>query len=209
MFYRALFIFCLTFLALPSQARDNTLLILGDSLSAAYGIPVKSGWVALLEQRLAKQDYAVNVVNASISGETTRGAMTRLDTLLQNHQPDFAIVELGGNDGLRGFPFTEIEQNLTVIVRKMMQTGSEVLLVPMQLPPNYGQVYNQKFRAVYRRVADDFDIPLSTFILEDIAINRELMQADGIHPVASAQPLMLDNLWPSVELLINGRLALQ
>lgn len=209
MFYRALFILCLTFLALPSQARDNTLLILGDSLSAAYGIPVKSGWVALLEQRLAKQDYAVNVVNASISGETTRGAMTRLDTLLQNHQPDFVIVELGGNDGLRGFPFTEIEQNLTVIVRKLTQTGSRVLLVPMQLPPNYGQVYNQKFRAVYRRVADDFDIPLSTFILEDIAINRELMQADGIHPVASAQPLMLDNLWPSVELLINGRLALQ
>lgn len=209
MFYRTLFVICLTVFVLPLHARDKTLLILGDSLSAAYGIPVQSGWVALLEQRLAAQGYAFNVVNASVSGETTLGALTRLDTLLANHQPDYSVVELGGNDGLRGLPFAEIEQNLATIVVRINRHGSEVLLVPMQLPPNYGQVYNQKFRQVYQRVAEQYEVPLSTFILEDIAINRDLMQSDGIHPVASAQPLMLENIWPSLEQLINGKLALQ
>ena len=209
MFYRTLFVICLTVFVLPLHARDKTLLILGDSLSAAYGIPVQSGWVALLEQRLAAQGYAFNVVNASVSGETTLGALTRLDTLLANHQPDYSVVELGGNDGLRGLPFAEIEQNLATIVARINRHGSEVLLVPMQLPPNYGQVYNQKFRQVYQRVAEQYEVPLSTFILEDIAINRDLMQSDGIHPVASAQPLMLENIWPSLEQLINGKLALQ
>ena len=209
MIYRILFVICLTVFVLPLNARERTLLILGDSLSAAYGIPVSDGWVSLLEQRLQQQGYAFNVVNASISGETTVGALTRLDNILDTHQPVLTVVELGGNDGLRGFQFTEIEQNLSVIVDRLKNNNSEVLLVPMQLPPNYGHAYNQKFQQVYVRVAGQYGIPLSRFILEDIALDKQLMQEDGIHPVAKAQPIMLDNIWPSLESLISDELALQ
>ncbi len=209
MFYRTLLILCLTVFVYPLQAAERTLLILGDSLSAAYGIPVRAGWVSLLEQRLQDQGYAFNVINASISGETTVGALTRLDIILDTHQPDLAIVELGGNDGLRGFSFREIEQNLSTIVQRLQAGNSDVLLVPMQLPPNYGQVYNQKFQGVYQRVANQHGITLSRFILDDIALDNKLMQPDGIHPVAKAQPMMLDNIWPSLETLITDELALQ
>ncbi|MEQ8288171.1 MAG: arylesterase [Gammaproteobacteria bacterium] len=209
MFYRLLFVICLTVFVLPLHARERTLLILGDSLSAAYGIPVSDGWVSLLEQRLQQQGYAFNVVNASISGETTIGVLTRLENILDTHKPVLTVVELGGNDGLRGFQFAEIEQNLSVIVNRLKNNNSEVLLVPMQLPPNYGQAYNQKFQQVYVRIADQYDVPLSRFILEDIALDKELMQEDGIHPVARAQPAMLDNIWPSLESLITDELALQ
>lgn len=209
MFYRVLFIICLTVFVLPLHARDRTLLILGDSLSAAYGIPVQEGWVSLLDQRLQQQGYAFNVINASISGETTVGALTRLENIINTHQPSLTVVELGGNDGLRGFQFTEIEQNLSVIISQLQQNNSEILLVPMQLPPNYGQAYNQKFQQVYQRLAEQFDISLSRFILDDIALDNELMQADGIHPVAMAQPVMLENIWPALESLINDELALQ
>ncbi len=209
MFFRTLVLIFSCLFVLPLHAKDKTLLILGDSLSAAYGIPLESGWVSLLEQRLIDQGYAFTVVNASISGETTLGARTRLTAILDSDSPELAIVELGGNDGLRGFPFEEIEQNLSAIVQELSQRDCLVLLVPIQLPPNYGQAYNQKFRGIYDRIAQQYDIQLSEFILKDIAINKDLMQPDGIHPVEEAQAMMLENIWPDLKRLIQTKLALQ
>ena len=142
------------------------------------------------------------VVNASISGETTLGVKTRLEKLLKEYSPKLVIIELGANDGLRGFPLSEIEQNLSGIVNDIKQTNAAVLLVPMQLPPNYGAAYNQRFMSIYESVSEKQEVSLSTFILNDIAQHPNLMQADGLHPVKEAQAMMLDNLWPSLEALI-------
>ena len=207
MYYR-IFLFITVFLvSFPVTAKGKTIMILGDSLSAAYGIPVQSGWVSLLEQRLVRQDYSFKVVNASISGETTLGAKSRLPDLLKKHQPEIVIVELGGNDGLRGFALPEIEQNLIEIIRQIKQQESQVLVIPMQLPPNYGEAYNKRFRSLYERVANNMNVHLSRFILEDIAQHSELMQDDGIHPVEMAQAKMLENIWPSLKLILNKRLV--
>ena len=202
MIYRA-FIFLLWFMVAPVAAEARTLLVLGDSLSAAYGIPLEQGWVALLEERIHRQGLGYKVVNASISGETTRGARTRLAKLLADTGADLIIVELGGNDGLRGFPLPEIEQNLGGIIRLIQDAGGRALLTPMQLPPNYGAAYNERFRAIYHQVAARLDVRLSAFILRDIAEHPELMQADGIHPTAAAQARMLDNIWPDLLALMR------
>lgn len=200
-YYRILF-FIIYFVVFPVSAQAKTLLILGDSLSAAYGMPVEEGWVSLLEQRIIRQGLGYKVVNASISGETTLGAKTRLNKLLKNNQPELVIIVLGGNDGLRGFALTEIEQNLADIVKTIKQSGSGVLVVPMQLPPNYGAAYNQRFMSIYNAVTDTMGVNLSEFILNNIAQHPELMQIDGIHPVQAAQSIMLDNIWPSLQGLI-------
>lgn len=188
---------------LPANAGDKSILVLGDSLSAGYGIPIKQGWVSLLAQRLIDQGYNYRIVNASISGDTSRGARGRLSALLDGFNPDIAIVELGGNDGLRGISIDEMSQNLTQIIDELVQRDSRVLLVPMQLPPNYGPVYNSRFQAVYRQLAGSFNITLGHFILDNIAGYPELMQSDGIHPKAEAQSIMLDNLWPDIERLVR------
>ena len=201
MYYRILF-FVIYFSVFPVSVQAKTILILGDSLSAAYGMPVEEGWVSLLEQRIIKQNMSYKVVNASISGETTLGVKTRLDTLLKNNQPELVIIELGGNDGLRGFALTEIEQNLFDIVKTIKHSGSGVLLVPMQLPPNYGAAYNERFMAIFIAVSNTMEVSLSEFILNNIAQQPELMQRDGIHPVQAAQSIMLDNIWPSLHALI-------
>jgi len=201
MYYRTLF-FVIYLLSFPVHAQEKTILILGDSLSAAYGIPVEDGWVSLLEQRLVRQNIEHKVVNASISGETTLGVKTRLDKLLHKFSPELVIIELGANDGLRGFALSEIEQNLSGIVSVIKQINADVLLVPMQLPPNYGAAYNQRFMSIYKSVSEKQKVNLSPFILKDIAQHSELMQADGLHPVQEAQAMMLDNLWPSLEPLI-------
>ena len=201
MYYRILF-FVIYLLSFPVHAQEKTILVLGDSLSAAYGIPVEDGWVSLLEQRIVRQDLEYKVVNASISGETTLGVKTRLDKLLNEYSPELVIIELGANDGLRGFALSEIEQNLSDIVNAVKQINVAVLLVPMQLPPNYGAAYNQRFMSIYKSVSEKQDINLSPFILKDIAQHPDLMQADGLHPVKEAQVMMLDNLWPSLEPLI-------
>ena len=201
-FYRKLFLI-IYFFAFPVSAQAKTLLILGDSLSAAYGIPVENGWVSLLEQRLVRQGYYYKVVNASISGETTLGAKSRLTDLLETNQPDIVIIELGGNDGLRGFALSEIEQNLLSIVQQVKRYSAEVLIIPMQLPPNYGEPYNQRFTSIYERIAKEMNVNLSQFILNGIAKDQELMQADGIHPVEVAQATMLDNIWPDLQLMLN------
>ena len=201
MYYRIL-IFVIYLFSFPVHAQEKTILILGDSLSASYGIPVEDGWVSLLEQRLVRQNMKYKVVNASISGETTLGVKTRLDKLLNEYSSEIVVIELGGNDGLRGFPLSEIEQNLSDIVNTIKKNGVTVLLVPMQLPPNYGAAYNQRFMSIYKSVSEKQNINMSTFILNDIAQHSELMQADGLHPTKEAQAMMLDNLWPSLEPLI-------
>lgn len=201
MYYRIL-IFVIYLFSFPVHAQEKTILILGDSLSAAYGIPVEDGWVSLLEQRLVRQNLEYKVVNASISGETTLGVKTRLEKLLNEYTPKLVIIELGANDGLRGFSLSEIEQNLSDIVNAIKQSNVDVLLVPMQLPPNYGAAYNQRFMSIYESVSEKQDINVSPFILKDIAQHSDLMQADGLHPVKEAQAMMLDNIWPSLEPLI-------
>lgn len=201
--YKRIFCFIITVFIVPVSLQAKTLLILGDSLSAAYGMPVEAGWVALLKQRLVRQGLTHKVVNASISGETTLGAKSRLSKLLTEHVPGLVIIELGGNDGLRGFKLDEIKRNLYAMISMIQQTRADVLLIPMQLPPNYGKAYNEKFRSIYTEISAQTNIALSEFILKDIAINPELMQADGIHPLASAQAIMLDNIWPSLRVLLE------
>lgn len=202
MYYRNL-LFVIYFIVFSVSAQGKNLLVLGDSLSAAYGIPVAQGWVSLLEQRIVRQDLGYKVLNASISGETTLGARTRLDKLLNEYQPELVVIELGANDGLRGFSLSEIEQNLSDIVKRIKQAGANVLLVPMQLPPNYGAAYNQRFMSIYKSVSVNMDVSLSKFILDDIAQHPELMQADGLHPVQAAQSVMLENIWPGLEGLLR------
>lgn len=178
--------------------------MLGDSLSAAYGMEAKRGWVSLLEGRLAAQGYRYRIVNASISGDTSRGARARLDELLQREQPALAIVELGGNDGLRGIALEELRGNLDHIVQRLRATGSSVLLLPMKLPPNYGPAYTEGFETIYRDLAAQHGARLGAFPLDGIALRAELMQDDGIHPTAAAQPLILDNVWRDLVPLLEA-----
>jgi acyl-CoA thioesterase-1 len=180
------------------------LLILGDSLSTAYGMNAGSGWVSLLERRLAEQGYRYRVVNASISGDTSRGAQARLDALLDDARPDLAIVELGGNDGLRGIPLDELRRNLERIVGDLRDAGSRVLLLSIRLPPNYGAVYTEGFEKIYRDLGAQFEVPVSGFLLDGVALRDDLMQEDGIHPTAQAQPLILDNVWRDLEPMLEA-----
>ncbi|MBE0489557.1 MAG: arylesterase, partial [Halomonas sp.] len=166
-----------------AEARP-TLLVMGDSLSAAYGIEADEGWVSLLEARL---DGKARVVNASISGETSAGGASRLPELIGQHAPDIVLLELGGNDGLRGLPPGQFGANMTRMVEASLDSGAKVLLLGIDIPPNYGQAYRDAFTGVYHRLADDFDLPLVPFLLEGIALDETLMQGDGIHPTAAAQ----------------------
>lgn len=193
---------CLCLFCLPALAGNKTLLILGDSLSAGYGISLRQGWVSLLEDRLEKTGHSYQVVNKSISGETTLGVKVRLDNILSQLTPDVTVVELGGNDGLRGFSPEEIRNNLSNILDRLLASGSRVLLIPMKLPPNYGEAYNQEFSLIYSDLAEEKDIKEGKFILEGIAGDHLLMQADGIHPEAHAQEQMLDNVWYGLEPLL-------
>ena len=189
--------------SLPVLAGNKTVLVLGDSLSAGYGIPVQQGWVSLLQERLIQSGNGYTVINASISGETTGGTSARLDAVLAATTPDFAIVELGGNDGLRGLSLGEISANLSSIITRLTASGARVLLLPMQLPPNYGRAYNDRFMNIYRELAGRHGVTLGRFILDHIADQPELMQSDNIHPVAGAQRLMLNNIWPDVAALLK------
>lgn len=182
---------------MAAPAADN-ILVLGDSLSAAYGMDTKHGWVALLSERLQQQGRTYTVVNASISGETTAGARSRLDQLLARHIPDIVVIELGGNDGLRGLPLAEVRSNLSRIIETTLARGAKVLLIPIELPTNYGRAYTEGLREIYRDLAERFGVRKSPFILEGIADNPERMQEDGIHPKPEAQEAMLENVWPSL-----------
>jgi len=188
---------------LVDAAPQRTLLVLGDSISAAYGIQREEGWVVQLEARLADLDPAWRVVNASTSGETTGGGLARLPAALATHAPALVVIELGGNDGLRGYPLARIRDNLDALVRVASDAGSTVLLVGMEIPPNYGPRYTQGFAALFREVAQTHEVPLVPFLLEEVALRPGMMQADGIHPTAAAQPLLLDTVWPYLEPLLT------
>lgn len=185
-----------------SSAFAGTLLVVGDSISAAFGMDTRQGWVALLEKRLDEQGFDHQVVNASISGDTSAGGAARLPALLAEHQPELVIIELGGNDGLRGQPPAQLQQNLAAMVQASQQKGAKVLLLGMQLPPNYGVRYTTAFAEVFPKVAGEFDVPLVPFVLEGVGGVPGLMQADGIHPTAEAQPVLLENVWPTLKPLL-------
>jgi len=186
-------------------ASERTILVLGDSLSAGYGLKPAQGWVALLEQRLRDQGYGYRVVNASVSGETTGGGLQRLPRALELHQPAVVVVELGANDGLRGLSVPLTTDNLTKIVAESKKTGAQVLLVGMLLPPNYGPRYTKDFTTMYRNIATNAKVPLVPFLLQSVALKPELMQADGLHPTAPAQPALLDTVWPQLKPLLKAR----
>lgn len=186
-------------------AQERTLVVLGDSLSAAYGMEIDRGWVQLLGERLQETGRHYRVVNASVSGETTSGGLARLPGILKRHRPDWVILELGGNDGLRGLPLPEMESNLRQMVRLSRSAGAHVLLVGMKLPPNYGPVYTESFEAVYRQVAQETSVPLVPFLLEGVAGDDTLMQPDNIHAAPTAQERLLSNVWTELKPLIAAR----
>lgn len=183
-------------------ALADTVLVVGDSISAAFGLDTRQGWVSLLEKRLAEQGFEHRVVNASISGDTSAGGAARLPRLLAEHQPDLVIIELGGNDGLRGLPPAQLQQNLAAMVEASRDSGARVLLLGMLLPPNYGARYTTAFAEVFSRLAEEQQIPLVPFFLEGVGGVPQMMQADGIHPTAQAQPVLLENLWPTLKPLL-------
>jgi len=186
----------LLFVSLPlAAAEPRPLLVLGDSLSAAYGIAPQEGWVALLAERLKSSKPIRKVVNASISGETTAGGLARLPALLAEHKPGLVIVELGANDGLRGLPLAQARANLAGALDAIRGAGARALLIGIELPVNYGPQYRDGLREVYRGLAHEFNVPLVPFLLEGVALDPALMQEDGLHPKAAAEPRVLDTVW--------------
>jgi len=178
------------------------ILVLGDSLSAAYGIRLEQGWVALLQKRLESKGYGHRVVNASSSGETTGGALARLPRALATHRPAVVVIELGGNDGLRGLPVAEVRANFEGLIRLSREAGAKVLLIGMRVPPNYGPAYTRAFHDLYGDLAATHRLPLVPFFLDGIALDDSLMQDDGLHPNAAAQPKLLDLAWPRLKPLL-------
>lgn len=192
-------------LCLPAYGADKpTVLIFGDSLSAGYGIDVDQSWAALLQSRLESQGYEHRVINASISGETTEGGAARIGKAIETFSPALIILELGGNDGLRGFPPERLRGNLDQIVTTAKSSGAAVVMLGIRIPLNYGPRYTRAFEETFRQVADKQQIPWIEFFMEGVALNDELMQADGIHPNAAAQPILLDNAWPVIEQALDS-----
>jgi acyl-CoA thioesterase-1 len=190
--------------SVPSGAAQPLVLLVGDSIGATFGVPLSQGWPVLLEQRLHRAGHAYRVVNASVTGDTTRGGLARLPAALERHTPSIVIIELGGNDGLRGISTQEMRQNLEKMIDLARDAGARVLLVGMRLPPNYGKAFTERFHRVYHQVADALGVALVPFFLEGVGTDRGLMQPDGIHPNEQAQPQLLDNLWPYLEPLLDG-----
>jgi acyl-CoA thioesterase I len=185
--------------ASASDDGRHRLLILGDSLSAEYGIGRGTGWVALLSRRLAEQNRPYAVVNASISGDTTSGGRARLPELLARHRPAVVVIELGGNDALRGLPLANTQENLSAMVQASKQAGARPVLVGMMMPPNYGRAYAEQFAGIYRRVADSEKVPLVPFLLDGIGESGDYFLPDRIHPAEKAQPRLLENVWPVLQ----------
>ncbi|MBT8063354.1 MAG: arylesterase [Gammaproteobacteria bacterium] len=180
-------------------AEEPVILIVGDSLSAGYGMKLEQSWPRLLQRHLDDEGQKYRVMNASITGDTTQGGLNRLPGLLSRHQPRLVIIELGGNDGLRGLGLQVTRNNLTGMIEQSIQAGARVLLAGIQLPPNYGSAYTDRFRDMFRELAEKFDIMLVPFFMESVALNPDLMQGDGIHPNARAQPVLLQNVLDVLE----------
>jgi len=197
-----MWVFALVNPAGAENVAPRTVVVLGDSLSAGYGIPLKEGWVNLLAQRIATEGYGYQVINASVSGETTQGGLARLPRVLQIHKPAIVIIELGGNDGLRGLPLATSRENLRKTIELARAAQARVVLLGMLIPPNYGQRYAQEFRDMFSTLASSHSIALVPFLLDKVALNPRLMQDDGIHANAKGQPQMLENVWPTLKPLL-------
>jgi acyl-CoA thioesterase-1 len=193
----------LLFLMLPNMAVASIILIVGDSLSAAYGIPVEKGWVSLLQERLDTRGYRYKIINASISGDTTANARARLTRALASSEPAVVLLALGGNDGLRGLSLAAMKSNLDTMISSVQEACAQVLLIGVQLPPNYGPRYTEKFQAIYHELARERDITLLPSLVDGIGTEQNLMQADGIHPNVTAQPLIRDRVWEALVPLLG------
>lgn len=196
----------LTVLCLPAaRGAGNTIVVVGDSLSSGYGIAAEQSWVAMLAETLQSEGYGYHVVNASIAGDTTAGGLARLPRLLEQHEPGLVIIELGGNDGLRGQPVANLRDNLAKMIELSRASGAEVVLAGIQIPPNYGQTYTRALAAVYPELAAELGATLVEFLLADVALNGELMQADGIHPNAAGHEIVFANVWSVLEPMLATR----
>jgi acyl-CoA thioesterase-1 len=208
MFFRLLLVVSLlgfSFVAFANQAfaANPKILVYGDSLSASYGVAKQQGWVAFLQKKLNDQHYKYDVVNASISGETTSGGLTRLASTLAKTKPTIIILELGANDGLRGLPVKNMEENLSNMISQSKKAKAKVLLIGMRIPPNYGPQYTESFSNTYPQLSQQHKVSLVPFMLEDIAAQPNLIQDDGLHPNALGQPMILDNIWPKLQLMLK------
>jgi len=188
-----------------AYSAPKTVLVLGDSLSAEYGLARGAGWVALLEQKLKAEKIDARIVNASISGETTSGGRARLPALLNQHKPQVVVIELGANDGLRGLPVPAAEANLRAMASMSQKQDAKVMLIGMRMPPNYGRAYTERFFTMYENLAKEVKAPLVPFMLEGVADKPALFQADRLHPNADAHPIILNNIWPTFKALIQSR----
>lgn len=200
-------LFLVLFVVLPCCVRaseEPTIVILGDSLSAAYGMETHESWPSLLQQRLDQNGHAYRVFNSSITGDTTQGGLARLPRLLEKQRPAVVLIELGGNDGLRGLPLEVTRNNLTSMIEKSRASGAEVIISEIRIPPNYGRTYTEKFNAIFHELAEQENVTLLPFLLEEVALEPGMMQADGIHPTATAQPMILDAVWEEIEPLLEG-----
>jgi acyl-CoA thioesterase-1 len=197
-----LLFFALVYPAGAEVAAPRTVVVLGDSLSAGYGIKIQEGWVNLLAQRITSEGYGYKVINASVSGETTQGGLARLPRVLKLHKPAVVIIELGGNDGLRGLPLATSRENLRRTIELARGAQAQVLLVGMMIPPNYGPRYAQEFRDMFTTLAASHKVALVPFLLDRVALETGLMQDDGIHANAKGQPRMLENVWPKLKPLL-------
>ena len=194
----------LALIGMPA-AHAYTVLVVGDSISAAYGLNESQGWVQLAEKELAKDVPDIEFINASISGDTTVGGAQRIDAALERFAPDLLIVELGGNDGLRGYPPAQMQENLEAMANAASQTGAEVLILGMMIPSNYGAAYTRQFGEAFERAANNSDAALVPFLLEPIATDRQYFQKDGIHPTADAQPLLAEHVLPAIRAILDQR----
>lgn len=200
---RQVLLLCLMLCAPAAYSASKTLLVLGDSISAEYGLPRESGWVSLLQKRLSDDKLAINVVNASISGETTAGGLTRLPALLQQHKPALLIIELGGNDGLRGLSLAATQANLREMIKSAERIGARVLLLGMRVPPNYGPDYSKRFAAMYQGLGRERNVKLVPFLFAGLEDTERFFQQDRIHPNQRAQAVMLDTVWPVLRPLLK------
>ncbi|MGZ5052459.1 MAG: arylesterase [Methylobacter sp.] len=197
------FLFALIISLMSMTATAKSIVVLGDSISAGYGIEVSQGWVALLQQKLNAQGTGYTIHNESITGDTTAGGLARIGPALSKHKPDIVIIELGANDGLRGLPPSLTRSNLAEIAHRARQTGAKVLLLGMKIPPNYGKRYTELFYNIYSQLAAELHIPYVPFVMEDVALNKDMMQADGMHPNAKGQPVIADRVWPQLQPLLK------
>lgn len=189
---------------LPWTVSAKSIVVLGDSISAGFGIEVQQGWVALLQNRLAAQHSPYVISNESISGDTSAGGLARIDDALRRHKPQIVLIELGANDGLRGLSPQAMKANLTEMVKRAEQAGAKVLLLAMKIPPNYGKRYIEMFYNIYPQLAAELKVPFVPFILEDVALKPELMQADGLHPNALAQPMVAEKIWGYLQPMLKN-----